>query len=668
MRRLLLAVLICSTLTNSAHAAPAWTRADMDTTCAPCRDFYRFANGGWLDHTTMPPGYGDYGSFDVLYDRNQVVLRALLEKAAASPAAAPGSDTRRIGDYYAGCLDSLAAEHAGIAPLRADLAGIDAVGTTRELLAELGWLHAGGERAGFGFSAGPDARRSTLTIANAGQGGLGLPDRDYYFRADTTSQALRAAYVAHMARMLKLIGRADAEGEAARVMALETKLAQASMTNVQRRDPKATYHKVPLDTLRAWTPGVAWDVYFERRAMLAPDSVNVAQPEFFRALATRLSDTPLADWQAYLRCRVANSAAPMLSQAFVDEDFAFNRRLSGATELFPRWKRCIAATDGDLGDLLGHEYVREQFPPQARDRALAMVKHLEEALGERLAGLEWMTDSTRRAARAKLAAFAEKIGYPDTWRDYAGIAISRTSWIENRRATTRWEITRNMRKIGGPVDKREWNMSAPTVNAFYSSSFNTINFPAGILQAPFYDPSWDDALNYGAIGAVIGHEMTHGFDDRGRQFDGDGNMRDWWTATDASRYTERANRVAEQFAGYVAVDTVHVNGRLTLGENIADLGGLAVAYAAFEKAMTNRPRTPVDGFTPEQRFFLSWARVWRTLQTEQALRTQVATDPHSPAASRVNGPFTNLDEFAKAFGCKDGDPMVRKAEERARIW
>jgi putative endopeptidase len=402
--------------------------------------------------------------------------------------------------------------------------------------------------------------------------------------------------------------------------------------------------------------------------MRAPDSIDVMQPDFFRALAGRMRATPLADWQAYLRWMVVRDASPMLTQAFVDEDFSWRKRLTGATELLPRWKRCVGATDGDLGDLLGREYVRGRFTPQARERALAMVKHLEAALNERIGTLTWMSDTTQRAARVKLDAFAEKIGYPDKWKDYAGVPIVRTSWLANRQATTRWELARDIARLGKPVDKHEWSMSPPTVNAYYSSSFNSINFPAGILQPPFYDPNWDDALNYGAIGAVIGHEMTHGFDDRGRQFDADGNMRDWWTDADANRYKERADKVAAQFDGYTVLDSVRLNGRVTLGENIADLGGLAVAYAAFQKATAGQPRVQRDGLWPEQRFFLAWARVWRTLDTPEQLRTQVETDPHSPAQWRVNGPLSNLDEFAKAFGCGEGDPMVRRAEARARIW
>ncbi|MFN8586463.1 MAG: M13 family metallopeptidase [Candidatus Eisenbacteria bacterium] len=655
-------------LAGPAAAGPHWNRADMDTSCAPCRDFYRFANGGWLAATKLPAGYTSYGGFEELGDRNEAVLRAILERAAADAGAKPGSDTRRLGDYYAACLDSVQADRAGAAPLAPHLDGIERIASRSALAAQFGLLHAEGIGGGFGFGAAPDARRSAITIAVASQGGLGMPERDYYLKPDSASAALRAEYVAHLERSFRLVGRADARGEAERVMALETALAQASMTRQQRRDPRAVYHKVPLDTLRAWTPGFDWSAYFERRALRAPDSVNVMQPDFFRAFAARAAEAPLADWQAYLRARVIANASPLLSRAFVNEDFAWRRRLTGASELLPRWKRCIAATDGDLGDLLGREFVARTFPPAARERALAMVTRLEDALGERIAVLDWMSDSTKAAARVKLDAFAEKIGYPDKWKAYDGVAISRGSWYANRVACDRWASARNIAKVGRPTDRGEWSMTPPTVNAFYSSAFNSINFPAGILQAPFYDPAWDDALNYGGIGAVIGHEMTHGFDDRGRQFDADGNLRDWWKSADAEHYKARADLVAAQFDGYTVNDSLHVNGRVTLGENIADLGGLAVAYAAFEKAIAGKPRTLVDGFTPEQRFFLSWARVWRTLQTPEDLATQVETDPHSPAAWRVNGPMSNLEEFAKAFGCRGGDAMVRGQEQRARIW
>jgi putative endopeptidase len=662
-------LLVALASTAGAAGGPNWNRADMDTTCSPCRDFYRYAEGHWLTTTPMPPGYTEYDGFQELADRNEAVLHDILEHDATTAAnAKPGSDERRLGDYYGACMDSVAAEKAGLTPVQPYLAAIDAMGSTPEVAAQLGWMHASGLRGGFGFAPGPDPRRSDLTIANVAQGGLGMPERDYYLKQDSTSQALRTEYEAHIERLFRMIGRPDPRGEAQRVVALEHQFAQASMTRAQRRDPHAVYHKVPLDTLQSWSPEFPWKAYFQKRQMRAPDSVNVLQPDFFRALGARFRDTPLPDWQAYLRWMLLRDASPLLSKAYVDEDFSWRRRLSGATEMLPRWKRCIAATDGDLGDLLGREFVRRRFSPEAKQRALTMVKHLEETLGDRIGNLAWMSDTTQRAAKVKLDAFAEKIGYPDTWKDYKGVAIARTSWLANRLACDRWDVARQTAKIGGPVDKGEWSMSAPTVNAFYAAPFNSINFPAGILQPPFYDPQWDDALNYGAIGAVIGHEMTHGFDDRGRQFDAQGNLRDWWTGADANRYKDRADRVADQFTGYAVLDTVHLNGRATLGENIADLGGLAVAYAAFEKATAGQPRVQRDGLWPEQRFFLAWARVWRTLQKPEDLRTQVETDPHSPAMWRVNGPLSNLDEFAKAFGCHDGDPMVRNAEQRARIW
>ncbi len=669
MRRSIALALALLTAASAAGAGEgAWTRAEQDTTCAPCRDFFRYANGGWVDHATIPAAYPGWGSFAALADQNQKRLLEILQVAAANRAAKPGSPDRIVGDYWNACMDSAGAEAAGTKPIEPLLAQLDGLKGAADLARSLGWMHAHGVRAAFGLFPGPDAKRSNLTIANASQGGLGLPDRDFYTRPDSMSQSLRDAYVAHVARVFGLLGRPDAEDAAKRVMALETALAQASMTNVQRRDPKATYHFVPLDSLRAWAPALDWNVYFATRAMRAPDSLNVGQPDFFRALSRLASSVPAADWQDYLRWKIADDAAGTLSNAWVLEDFAFRKRLTGTKELLPRWKRCIQATDQDLGDALGQMYVRKHFPPAARDRALVLVKNLEAALGERIAALDWMSDATKQAARVKLDAFANHIGYPASWRDYKGLAISPSDFAANRRAAQLWELQRQLARIGGPVKKDEWRMSAPTVNAFYAPPFNSINFPAGILQPPFYDASWDDALNYGGIGAVIGHEMTHGFDDQGRQYDADGNLRDWWTADDASRYKERADKVAAQFDAFEVPGGLHVNGKLTLGENIADLGGLAVAYAALQKALEGKPRTTIDGYTPEQRFFLSYARVWRSTMRPEALQNMVKTNPHSPAMFRVNGPLSNLDEFRKAFGCQEGDAMVRAADQRARIW
>ena len=644
-------------------------RADMDTTCAPCRDFDQFANGGWYARTTIPGAYSSYGSFQTLADHNQAELDRILKAATMDKTAKPGSDTWRLGTYYSACMDSDAAEKSGATPLQPVTSGVDGMKSTQDLAEQVAWLHQHAVRAMFGMFPRQDLANSDAIIVNVGQGGIGLPDRDYYFKTDSASAALRREYTGHIARLFQLLGSnaGDAQQSADKILALETKLAQVSMTNVQRRDPRATYHKLPFDSLSAMAPGFAWSTYFAKRGMTKPDSLNISTLTFFRSLSGIIATTPLEDWKAYLRWCAVDDASPTLSQAFVDEDFRFSKNLSGAKEQQPRWKRCLRATDGDLGDILGRVYVNQKFGPEARERAVKMVHNLEAALGERIAALDWMSPVTKAAARRKLDAFSEKIGYPITWRDYAGIQLG-ASWYANRANIRDYEVKRNLAKIGKPVDRGEWAMTTPTVNAFYSPQLNSINFPAGILQPPFYDPSWDDAVNYGGIGAVIGHEMTHGFDDQGRQFDPKGNLRDWWTADDAAAYKVRSNKVAEQFNGYTVLDTLHVNGRLTLGENTADLGGLAVAYAAMEKAYESKPRTKIDGLTPEQRFFLSYARIWRTLARPEAERTQVLTNPHAPHHWRVNGPLSNLDEFASAFGCKDGDGMVRKQEDRARLW
>ena len=450
-------------------------------------------------------------------------------------------------------------------------------------------------------------------------------------------------------------------------MALETALARASMTNVQLRDPQATYHKMPWDSLRALAPAFGWDDYAAGRRVHAAE-VNVIAPPFFRTVDSLVRGTPLDTWKAYLRTRILRDAAPSLSTPYVRAWFALREALTGTHEMLPRWKRCIAETDGALGDILGQEYVRVAFTPADKARMLEMVKNLEAALGDRIHAAPWMDDSTRAAAAGKLALFANKIGYPQRWKDYASVVVQRDRHYANRLAARAFETARDMAKVGRPVDRSEWTMTPPTVNAYYSSSLNSINFPAGILQPPFFDPRADDATNYGAIGVVIGHEMGHGFDDRGRQFDAHGNLRDWWTPADVDRYKARARKVQQQFDAYTVIDTVHVNGSLTLGENLADLGGLEVGYAAMEKAYATRPRTPIGGFTPEQRFFMGWARLWRNLQTDADLRTQVQTDPHAPAHWRINGPMSNLEQFRTAWGCREGDPMVRPSGQRTTVW
>lgn len=667
LHRLALACSLALVLPPVSARADSIDRADMDTTCSPCRDFNRHANGAWADRTTIPPSESTVGSFSLLAEANREFLRGMLERVVKAGGSGTASE-QLLARHWSSCMDSAAAERAGLTPLEPSLAGIAAVRSPRELASRLGWLHAHSTPVAFAAFPAPDARNSELTIWNLGQGGLGLPDRDFYTRTDSGSVALRAAYRTHVERMLALAGSRDAALEADRVLSLETALANASMTNVERRNPTATYHKVPLDTLRAWTEGFDWDAYAAARPMRLPDSVNVSQPRFLRALAGLVAAVPIADWQAYLRWQVLSQGAPMLSSPFVELDFSFQKRLSGQTELQPRWKRCLRMTDQDLGDALGREFVEARFPPAAKAKAQKLVDDVEAALGERLSQLDWMGATTRSAAREKLDAIRDFIGYPERWRDYQGLTLSEGDFVANRIAAQSWEARRQMARIGGPVDKSEWRMSAPTVNAFYSGSVNSINFPAGILQPPFFSPDWDDASNYGAIGAVIGHEITHGFDDRGRQFDAKGNLRDWWKKEDAERYQARAQRVVEQFDRFTVAPGVHVNGKLTLGENIADLGGLAIAYAALQRAQGGKPGEVIDGWTAEQRFFLAYARVWRRLTRTEALINLVRTNPHAPGEFRVNGPLANLEEFQNAFGCRSGDPMVNPEERRARIW
>jgi putative endopeptidase len=662
-------VVAFAVLASWALPALAGSASDFDKTCPPCRDFDQFANGGWTARTKLPPGYTNYGAFDELYDRNEAVLRKILEKVAADPKAAAGSDRARLRDYYNSCMDSVGAEKAGGKPIAGLLADVDGMGSVQDIGRQLGWMHANGIGGLFGFFSAQDPKQSENVIAFLSQSGLGLPDRDFYTRTDSTSVATRATYVRVTANLLKLAGEdaGTAQRHADDVMALETALANASMTNVQRRDPKATYHKMPLDSLALLAPDFGWDDYLLKRNV-RPAVVNVTQPDFIRAVNGLLGSTSLETWKAYMKVRILHDASSILSSDYVKEWFALRQALSGAKEMLPRWKRCIAETDGALGEILGQEYVKQAFTPADKARMDAMVKNLRAALGDRIQVATWMGDSTRQAAAGKLSAFSQKIGYPDQWKNYASVEIAAGQHYANRQAARAFEATRTMNKVGKPVDRGEWTMTPPTVNAYYSASLNSINFPAGILQPPFFDTKADEATNYGAIGAVIGHEMGHGFDDRGRQFDPRGNLRDWWSPADVERYKVQADRVRAQFNGYTVIDTLHVNGSLTLGENLADLGGLAVAYAAMEKAYATESRKKIDGFTPEQRFFLGWARVWRNLQTNEDLRTQVQTDPHSPAKWRINGPMSNLPEFKAAWGCKDGDDMVRSEDVRAKIW
>ena len=643
--------------------------ANLDKTCKPCDDFYQFAMGGWMKSNPIPPEYPSWGTFAQLADKNQQNLRQILDDAVHAQTAA-GSNEQKIGDFYASCMDATAIDAAGTKPFEPELARIAEIKSVADLQAEAERLQSRGVGALFRFGSNQDAKDSTRVIGGAFQGGLGLPEREYYLKEDDKSKQLREAYTKHVAKMFELLGDpADkSAAEAATILKIETALATASMKNTDLRDPDKTYHKMMLADLKTLTPNFSWEAYFRAAEHPELQEINVGQPDFFRALDAQLTATPIGDWKTYLRWHLVNAAAPGLPEKFVAEDFDFRgKTLTGAKEIQPRWKRCVQATDRVLGEALGQVYVQKYFPPEAKARALEMVHNLIAALRDDLQTLPWMGSDTRTQATRKLEAFAVKIGYTEKWRDYSALKIDRRSYAENQLRGAEFDFARRLNKIGNPVDRTEWGMTPPTVNAYNNSSMNEIVFPAGILQPPFYDPKADDAVNYGGMGAVIGHEITHGFDDHGSKFDGQGNLKDWWSPEDLKNFKARAACVSDQFDAYVVDGDLHENGKLVLGESIADLGGLTIAYAAYEKSIAGKPRPPEkDGFTPEQRFFLGWAQVWGANERIEYARLMANTNPHPLARFRGNGPLSNMAEFAKAFGCKKGESMVR--EQACKIW
>ncbi len=641
--------------------------ADLDPSVSACVDLNRFGNGGWLASHPIPPDKSYWGSVSILFEENRDRLHGILEKAAANPAP-DGSDERKIGDFWASCMDEAAIEAAGAAPIQPELARIDSIATPADLQAEILRLQGLGANAVFRFTAEQDRRASTEVIAFASQGGLGLPERDYYLKTDDEAKALREKYLAHVARMFELIGDdpGRASADAKTVMAIETRLAEASMSRVEQRDSEKTYNRMDSTRLQALTPNFSWSAYF-RQAGVSPAAVNVAQPKFFEAVSKEMRATPISGWKTYLRWTAVNAAAPSLSRAFVDADFDFFRKtLQGTPENEARWKRCVVATDAALGQALGKSFVRDYFPPEAKASADTMVRNLIDALRDDLGALPWMSETTRQKALAKLATFRPKIGYPDVWRDYSSLAIDRGPYVLNVQRASEYEFHRLLSKIGRPVDREDWQMTPPELNAYYDPQLNEIVFPAGILQPPLFDPKADDAVNYGAMGSVIGHELTHGFDDEGRKFDASGNLADWWTPEDARNYEARAKCVETQFDGY-EFEGQHVNGRLVLGESIADLGGLAIAYRAYRGTLAGRAEpAPIEGFTADQRFYLGWARVWGAHVRPELAKLLMNTDPHPLPQFRAIGAPSNLKSFASAFSCTAGDPMVRR--ETCQIW
>jgi putative endopeptidase len=644
---------------------------NMDKNAAACDNFFQFANGGWVARNPVPPAYARWGAFEELAQKNQAVLKDILESASNNKRVKPKSLEQKIGDFYSSCMDEAKIEAAGIKPLESEFQLINTVNDANSLQDQIARMQDKGFRVAFGFGAAQDFKKSTDVIAQAVQGGLGLPDRDYYTKEDARSQQIRDEYQKHVAKMFELAGdQADKAAEEGKtIFAMEKKLAEASKTRIERRDPAANYHKLTRTELSELTPHFNWNRYLKNRGIPEVQLVNVGQPDFFKTFDAMIASVPLGDWKTYLRWHALNSFATVLSSPFEQEDFNFNGRvLSGTKELQPRWKRCVQGTDNVLGEALGQFYVEKTFTPEAKARAQRMVMNLIEALREDLATLKWMSDETRQRATAKLDAFARKIGYPDKWRNYEALSISRDGYAENVRRGAEFEVRRNLAKIGQPVDRSEWGMTPPTVNAYYNPSMNEIVFPAGIMQPPFYDPLADDAVNYGGMGAVIGHEMTHGFDDQGARFDASGNLEDWWTESDYKSFRQRTDCVVKQFDAFEAEPGLHLQGKLVVGESVPDLGGLTLAYRAFQKAQAGKPNKLIDGFTPEQRFFLGWAQVWSSSIRPEEARRRVITDPHPLGRFRVNGPLSNMPAFSEAFQCKVGDAMVRPPEQRCEIW
>lgn len=646
--------------------------ANMDLTVSPGEDFYRYANGTWLKNNPIPPEYSRWGSFEYLAEKNLKDLRTILEEAASDTTTPKGSNLRKIGDFYASGMDSAKIEAEGIQPLREELGRIEAIQSKKELQEAIANLQSLGSNVGFYFFAAQDKKNSDMMIGWLYQGGLGLPDRDYYLNRDERSKQLREKYAAHVTNMFKLLGQSPEQAAqlAQTVMKVETRLAKASMTRLEQRNPVATYHKMSVKKLQKLSPHFDWKTYFQNVGVAQPGDINVAQPEFFKEISKMIRQVPLRDWKTYLRWHLVHSSADYLSRAFVDEDFNFyGKTLQGKEKLSPRWKRVLRETSRDLGEAVGQIYVERFFPPEAKQRALEMVMNLKAAFRERIKKVDWMSEETRQKALHKLDAFHVKIGYPDKWKDYSGLEITRDSYVTNVMRAADFEFKRELAKIGKPVDRSEWGLTPQTVNAYYQPFMNEIVFPAAILQPPFFNADADDAVNYGAMGVVIGHEMTHGFDDQGRQFDEKGNLNNWWTKEDVEKFKARAAQLADEFDHFTPVDTFHINGKLTLGENIADLGGLNIAYDALQKALKENPQPEkIDGFTPEQRFFLSYAQVWRNNIRKENLLLRLKTDVHSPGEFRTNGELMNLPAFYAAFGVKEGDKMYLPPEKRVKIW
>lgn len=683
MNRSLLAACVLGLTLTTAPALPVFAKtppaqeqkqlssgidpADLDPSVSPGQDFFDYATGGWRKRNPIPDDQARWGTFSVLDDRNTHMLRDILIGAEA---AAPGSLERKLGDFYASGMDEAALEAAGLGPIRADLLAVEGIRDRKTLEAVLVRMHLQGVAPYFQFFAAQDDKDSSRMIGVAWQGGLGLPERDYYLREDADSKKIRDAYRAHVTKMFELAGDTPAQAvrEADAVLRLETALAKASLPAAELRDPDKVYHLMDRAQLAALTPDFSWTWYLEGMGLPGVQEINVAVPDFVKAVDAEMSRTPLADHKSYLRWAVLNKNADFLTKALEAEHFAFySTTLRGVQKMKPRWKRVVDTVDDTVGMALGELYVKRAFSPEAKVRVLAMVENLKAALAAEIPALTWMSEATKKAALEKLSTFTAKIGYPDRWRDYSSLTLTPESYAGNVRRAREFDVRRDLAKIGKPVDRGEWFMAPQAVNAYYNPSMNEIVFPAGILQPPFFDVNADDAVNYGAIGMVIGHEISHGFDDQGAQYDAHGNLRNWWSPADLQNFEKLGAGIEEQFSGY-EVAGLKLNGKLVLGESIADLGGLRLAWQAYQRSVAGQEPQAMDGFTPAQRFFLGYARVWAMNMRPQMEKLQVNTDPHPHPKWRVNGPLSNMPEFYEAFQVKRGDPMQRPEGQRNKIW
>lgn len=665
----------CSTEKKNEALHEGINLADRDTTVRPQDDLFHFANGGWIARTKIPADRGSWNSFSELLEHNNAILLEVLKEAANNPNYIDGTDQRKASDFYSIGMDSLLAEKVGASVLKPKFDKIEKINNPEALQQYLVEQELEGGGAFFGFSVFSDLMDSKTNAAYLGAGGLGLPERDYYLKTDDKSKETRLKYLDHVRTMMQLAGESpeQAKKSADKVMAIETLLAKATLTKEESRDPSRMYNKKSVQQLQSLADAINWNNYFDGLGVHI-DSVIVTEPEFIKACQKIFESQRWNEIQAYLKWTVVNDAAPFLNNAFVAESFEFNSKyLRGTEKLRPRWKRVLAVTDGLMGEAIGQLYVDKAFPPEAKKKAMEMVENIKLALADRIKQLNWMTDSTKQMALNKLSTFTVKIGYPDEWKSYAGLLIDKSpessSYYKNATNASKWATKRNIEKLGKPVDKKEWQMTPQTVNAYYNPLFNEIVFPAGILQPPFYNYKADEAVNYGGIGAVIGHEISHGFDDAGSKFDAEGNMKNWWKPQDLKLFHQKGDSLARQFDKYEVLPGVFVQGEFTLGENIGDLGGVNVAYEGLQRFLRENGRPGwIDGYTPEQRFFISWASIWRSKDKDESLRTQVNTDPHAPNLFRANGPVSNVNSFYEAFNLKPGDRLFREEKDRVKIW